>query len=46
MFANISQDGKLDHDGAASELRRFLDATLAAAHRDLRYRIEWPAPAS
>ncbi len=42
MAANVSLDGKLDHDGAAAELRRFLDATISAAHFDLRYRIERP----
>ena len=46
MSANVSQDGKLDHDAAGGELRRFLDATIAAAHFDLRYRIERPEPAA
>ena len=46
MSAHVSQDGKLDHDGAGGELRRLLDATLAAAHLDLRYRIERPEPAA
>jgi spoIIIJ-associated protein len=46
MFANVSQDGKLDHTGTSDELRRFLDATLGAAGFDLRYGIEWLEPAS
>jgi len=41
MFANVSQDGKLDHAGTSEELRRFLDATLGAAGFDLQYGIEW-----
>jgi spoIIIJ-associated protein len=42
MAAIVSQDGKLDHDVAGAELGRFLDATIGAAHFDLRYRIERP----
>lgn len=46
MPANTSLDGKLDHDVAGSELRRFLDATLGAAGFDLRYQIEKPVAAA
>lgn len=42
MSAKVSQDGKLDHSAASSELRSFLDATIRAAHFDLRYLIERP----
>jgi spoIIIJ-associated protein len=40
MTAIVSQDGKLDHEAADGELRRFLDVAIGAAHFDLRYRIE------
>jgi spoIIIJ-associated protein len=40
MSSIVSRAGKLDHDAAVSELRRFLDATIGAAHFDLRYRID------
>lgn len=43
--SHVSQDGKLDHESASVELRRFLETTLAATHLDLTYRIEQP-PAS
>jgi len=43
--SHVSRDGKLDHESASAELRRFLDTTLAATHLDLTYRIE-PAAAS
>jgi spoIIIJ-associated protein len=42
MSAIVSQDGKLDLDAADGELRRFLDATIGAAHFAWRYRIERP----
>ena len=32
--------GKLDHEAAAAELRRYLDAVLGSTRFDLRYRIE------
>ncbi len=46
MAAIVSQDGKLDHDAAAAELQRFLDATIGAARFDLRYRFERPEAAA
>lgn len=42
MSSIVSQEGKLDHDAAGGELKRFLDATIGAARFDLRYRIERP----
>ena len=46
MPVNVLPDGKLDHEAASGELRRFLDVTIAAARFDLRYRVERPeAPA-
>lgn len=39
-LSHVSSDGKLDHESATTELRRFLDTTLAATHLDLTYRIE------
>jgi spoIIIJ-associated protein len=46
MSSIVSQDGKLDHDAAAAELQRFLDATIGAARFDLRYRFERPEAAA
>lgn len=42
-LSHVSPDGKLDHESATAELRRFLDTTLAATHLDLTYRVEKPA---
>ena len=46
MPLSVLPDGKLDHDAAAAELRRFLDVTIAAARFDLRYRVERPEAAA
>lgn len=38
------RDGKLNREAAAANLRACLDTLLAAAHLQLTYRIEAPAP--
>jgi spoIIIJ-associated protein len=46
MCANVMPGGKLDHEAAAVELRRYLDAVLRSTRFDLRYRIERHEPAA
>lgn len=46
MCANVMPGGKLDHEAAAAELRRYLDAVLGSTRFDLRYRIERHEPAA
>jgi spoIIIJ-associated protein len=46
MSVIVLPDGKLDHEAAAGELRRFLDVTIPAARFDLRYRVERPEAAA